>query len=93
MHRVLLIQEALHLIFCFLKSEAWGPEANRTLACLARTCRAFQDPALDVLWEHVFTLDTILRCLPTDALIKSDTTSGRGGPAQATGSWAYTNVC
>ncbi|KAJ7054945.1 hypothetical protein C8F01DRAFT_1161873, partial [Mycena amicta] len=36
------------------------------LACLARTCRIFMDPALDALWMQQTTLNNIMKCLPSD---------------------------
>ncbi|KIJ62001.1 hypothetical protein HYDPIDRAFT_115152 [Hydnomerulius pinastri MD-312] len=37
----------------------WG-----ALAALARTCRTLSDPAMDLLWRRLHSLDTIVRCLP-----------------------------
>ncbi|KAJ7165531.1 hypothetical protein C8R43DRAFT_1122244 [Mycena crocata] len=37
------------------------------LAVLARTCRMFQDPALDLLWRSQKSLYPLLSCLPSDA--------------------------
>ncbi|KAF8125921.1 hypothetical protein EV363DRAFT_1349106 [Boletus edulis] len=63
MHPALQIQEILLNIFghCFPPS---GWEATTDLAALARTCHAFKDPALDVLWEELFDLSPLARCLP-----------------------------
>ncbi|KAH7917134.1 hypothetical protein BV22DRAFT_1026932, partial [Leucogyrophana mollusca] len=36
------------------------------LASLARTCRTFRDPALDVLWSFLKSFDPLIRCLPQD---------------------------
>ncbi|KAG1892080.1 hypothetical protein F4604DRAFT_1672181 [Suillus subluteus] len=36
---------------------------RQTLARLARTCRTFSDPALDVLWAHIDTLSPVVACL------------------------------
>ncbi|KAF8999302.1 hypothetical protein BDQ17DRAFT_1427914 [Cyathus striatus] len=38
---------------------------NLTLACLARTCRALENPALNVFWSHLNGLSKLLRCLPS----------------------------
>lgn len=35
---------------------------RRTLAALARTCRAFSDPALDYLWRKLDSLKPLIRC-------------------------------
>ncbi|KAJ6533966.1 hypothetical protein DFH09DRAFT_932442, partial [Mycena vulgaris] len=37
------------------------------LSALARTCRAFQDPALDILWRNQESLVPLLSCIPFDA--------------------------
>ncbi|TFK55530.1 hypothetical protein OE88DRAFT_630514 [Heliocybe sulcata] len=54
MHRCLLIPELLSNIFEF-------QERKRELAILARTCRAFGDPALDVLWRDLSSLSTLIK--------------------------------
>ncbi|KAH7890283.1 hypothetical protein F5I97DRAFT_7483 [Phlebopus sp. FC_14] len=38
--------------------------ASRSLARLARTCRAFKDPALDTLWASLDSIDALIQCLP-----------------------------
>ncbi|OAX31738.1 hypothetical protein K503DRAFT_703255, partial [Rhizopogon vinicolor AM-OR11-026] len=35
-----------------------------TIAALARTCRAFKEPALDVLWKNMDGLGPLVSCLP-----------------------------
>ncbi|KAF8447203.1 hypothetical protein L210DRAFT_3390514 [Boletus edulis BED1] len=38
---------------------------NKTdLPALARTCKAFRDPALDILWAELYSLAPLIRCLP-----------------------------
>ncbi|KAG1874449.1 hypothetical protein F4604DRAFT_1925324 [Suillus subluteus] len=34
------------------------------LAVLARTCRKFKEPALDILWKHVYGFKPLISCLP-----------------------------
>lgn len=58
MHPVLRIQEILLNIFGHL----FKPPSD--LLALARTCRAFKEPALDVLWEELDDLTPLVRCLP-----------------------------
>ncbi|KAI6132586.1 hypothetical protein EDD16DRAFT_1533246 [Pisolithus croceorrhizus] len=59
MHRCLLITEILRLIIEFLAHEYFVTRLEtrsiprKDVARLARTCRAFMDPALDVLWKTV----------------------------------------
>ncbi|KAF7305369.1 hypothetical protein HMN09_00789100 [Mycena chlorophos] len=58
MHRCLQIAEVLDNIFSLLPHPS-----DPTLARLARTCRAFSDPALDILWWRQETLTNLSRCL------------------------------
>ncbi|KAJ7060471.1 hypothetical protein C8F01DRAFT_1142726 [Mycena amicta] len=67
MHHGLRIPELLDNIFSnFLDSKSYLKSNTATLACLARTCRIFMDPALDVLWSRQTTLNNILKCLPSE---------------------------
>lgn len=43
-------------------------ESNPTLASLARTCKAFLEPTLDVLWRTQRSLGPIIKTLPDSAL-------------------------
>ncbi|KAJ7196211.1 hypothetical protein GGX14DRAFT_526861 [Mycena pura] len=43
-----------------------NPDSAKTLAGLARTCKAFRDPALDLLWKSQCTVMNILNCMPGD---------------------------
>ncbi|KAF8552927.1 hypothetical protein OG21DRAFT_1415212, partial [Imleria badia] len=40
----------------------------KTLTALARTCNAFKEPALDVLWFDLDDLTSLVRCLPEASL-------------------------
>jgi hypothetical protein len=64
MHRCLFITEILYLIF----EEIWSgaEQRHKTLATMARCCRAFEAPALDVLWRAQDSLEPLLACLPAD---------------------------
>ncbi|KAH7922679.1 hypothetical protein BV22DRAFT_1197245 [Leucogyrophana mollusca] len=78
MHNCLLITEILQAIFSSLEpttsrmtSNFGGDhqdlgETRRSLSFLARTCRAFYEPAMDVLYAELGTLDPLVRGLPTD---------------------------
>ncbi|KAI5999517.1 hypothetical protein EDD15DRAFT_2527846 [Pisolithus albus] len=57
MHHCLLIDEVLNNIFSWL-----GPGA--TLCNLARTCRAFYEPAAAIIWQKLEDFSPILRLLP-----------------------------
>ena len=63
MHHALEIQEILSNIFdhFFLVDDR---AATTDLAALARTCRVFKEPALDVLWRILDNLSPLARCLP-----------------------------
>ena len=63
MHRVLQIQEVLLNIFGYCRVPLTRDTAPNLLA-LAKTCRAFKEPALDVLWEQLTDASAIARCLP-----------------------------
>ncbi|KAJ7604232.1 hypothetical protein FB45DRAFT_1083102 [Roridomyces roridus] len=56
MHRALQIPEIVSLV-----SRCAGEDS---LAALARTCRAFCEPALDLLWEEQDMLRNLLHCMP-----------------------------
>ncbi|RDB21918.1 hypothetical protein Hypma_010807 [Hypsizygus marmoreus] len=58
MHHSLLINEITSLIFEELDSS--------TLASIAGTCRAFTDPALDVLWRSQIDIGPLIRVMPGD---------------------------
>ncbi|KAF8142025.1 hypothetical protein EV363DRAFT_42484 [Boletus edulis] len=60
MHHALQPQEILLNIFGHCDP---GLDTS-DLAALARTCRAFKEPALDVLWEELNDLSPLLRCVP-----------------------------
>ncbi|KAJ7708773.1 hypothetical protein B0H17DRAFT_1191269 [Mycena rosella] len=66
MHRSLRIAEIVELIFRHLIVGGWGGYRtySKALAALARTCKTFQNPALDLLWEQQTTLHNYLNCFP-----------------------------
>ncbi|KAH7925254.1 hypothetical protein BV22DRAFT_1034258 [Leucogyrophana mollusca] len=43
-----------------------GALDGKTLASLARTCRSFHDPALDLLYADMTTLKPLIKCMPRD---------------------------
>ena len=68
MHHALEIHEILLNIFhhCDRKLDLTSTFLEREishLAVLARTCRAFKEPALDVLWEELSDLSPLARCI------------------------------
>lgn len=68
MHPVLQIPEVLLNIFSRCVPSGFSAESrksiDRDLAALARTCRAFKEPALDILWSDLQDPSPLLRCLP-----------------------------
>ncbi|KAF7305376.1 hypothetical protein HMN09_00789800 [Mycena chlorophos] len=73
MHYCLRIPEIRSAVFWQLAPDSSGiegwipPDVRRDLAALARTCKAFSDGALDVLWSRQTTLVPFMKCLPPDA--------------------------
>ncbi|KAJ7867436.1 hypothetical protein B0H13DRAFT_1897581 [Mycena leptocephala] len=47
-------------------------EVSKDLAALARTCKTFQNPALNALWRFQYHLFPALRCFPEDLWLASD---------------------
>ncbi|KAF8414785.1 hypothetical protein L210DRAFT_3658472 [Boletus edulis BED1] len=64
MHHALQIQEILFNIFGHCYQYEFGLLSRSGVAALARTCRAFKEPALDVLWEELIELSPLVRCIP-----------------------------
>jgi hypothetical protein len=62
MYTCLRVDEILRLLAVQL---VWS-EAKATAVALARCCKSFEDPALDVLWETQDGLPPLLKCLPGD---------------------------
>ncbi|KAG9312052.1 hypothetical protein JVU11DRAFT_7333 [Chiua virens] len=63
MHLVLCLEEILLNIF--------GHCHDSSLVKLARTCRTFKEPALDVLWNALIDLTPLVRCLPKSLWVQS----------------------
>ncbi|OCH87301.1 hypothetical protein OBBRIDRAFT_168403 [Obba rivulosa] len=66
MHRCLQTLEILYLVLQCLGDED-DAIARATLAAVARTCRDFSEPALNILWERQDTIVNLIRCIPSDA--------------------------
>ena len=65
MHHALEVQEILLNIFRFFGRRHYDrDDGPGDLASLARTCRTFKEPALDILWEVLDDLSPLARCLP-----------------------------
>jgi hypothetical protein len=66
MHRALLISEILSEVFAHV-NEDLGPRLagkKPTLEALARTCKAFHEPAMDLLWADLDGITPLLGCVP-----------------------------
>ena len=66
-HRLLAIPELVRHITDQLNDVFDGID-EPTCASLARTCRAFCSPALDVLWSYQGNLMNLIKCMPEDLL-------------------------
>ena len=73
MHQCWCIRELVDRIAVLLMPRYDGPlqilgsmEGVSDVNALARTCRAVQDAALDVLWYRQSSLIPLLQCLPSD---------------------------
>ncbi|KIK21397.1 hypothetical protein PISMIDRAFT_681317 [Pisolithus microcarpus 441] len=69
MHACLRITEILDLIIGFMVDHIHEPDKicsirHQDVVRLARTCKAFKDPALDVLWRTQSSLSPLILCLP-----------------------------
>ena len=65
LHPCLQVPELVDMIFRWLgRDPIYGP---RTLSSLARTCRWFLEPALDVLWSNLPSVGPLMCVLPADA--------------------------
>ncbi|KAF8447224.1 hypothetical protein L210DRAFT_3757192 [Boletus edulis BED1] len=69
MHPALYVEEILLEIFghCYDRAghRMYYIYINKTdLPTLARTCKAFRDPALDILWAELYSLAPLIKCLP-----------------------------
>ncbi|EDR12990.1 uncharacterized protein LACBIDRAFT_323876 [Laccaria bicolor S238N-H82] len=69
-HRCLLVPELFSLVCEVLRPDYKTRPIQRsaTLASLARTCRAFEGPALDVLWREIEGLRPLLCTMPPDII-------------------------
>ncbi|KII86179.1 hypothetical protein PLICRDRAFT_280623 [Plicaturopsis crispa FD-325 SS-3] len=65
MNRCLRISDITSLV-CSELLDAHGRASLGDLARLARTCRALCDPALDILWRTLWSLNPLICTLPAD---------------------------
>ena len=81
MHHALHIEEILLNIFSYLYP-TWHPFPRRRRggyahrAALARTCKAFKEPALDMIWAELYDLTPLVRCLPEELWVVNEPEHG-----------------
>ncbi|KAI6011304.1 hypothetical protein EDC04DRAFT_778718 [Pisolithus marmoratus] len=63
MHPCLSVDEILRLIFGYIEDN------GSTLCALARTCRTFHEPAMDLIWETLTAFEPVLLSLPSARVI------------------------
>ncbi|KAG2043676.1 hypothetical protein BDR03DRAFT_887419 [Suillus americanus] len=76
MHVCLLPPEILLHIFSICR-DCQLIRPHVTLASLARTCRIFKEPALDILWENIDGFEPLISCLPGGVAVIINTDMGR----------------
>ena len=64
MHRALFIDELLREIFSIISEDSSEP-----LAALARSCKAWTDPALDFVWMRLTSVVPLLHVIPGIQLV------------------------
>lgn len=79
MHQCLCIEEIVRVVFAFIDEHEYHPArwiyvreepSWRTLSVLSRTCRAFQNPALDLLWREIPDLYVLIKSHIPSRLMK-----------------------
>ncbi|KAJ7137356.1 hypothetical protein C8R43DRAFT_1019984 [Mycena crocata] len=71
MHHCLWVPEIVGIVCEELSGE------SQALAVLARSCTAFHDPALDVLWREQKSLQNIIGCMPEDLVYVAEVNDER----------------
>ncbi|EKM53836.1 uncharacterized protein PHACADRAFT_260380 [Phanerochaete carnosa HHB-10118-sp] len=64
MHPLVAIDEIFQVILVNINERI-------TLRCLALSCRAFYDPAMDELWADLEGLQPLVKCLPSHMVKKA----------------------
>ena len=60
------------LLPCPMPLQALLIWSQHDMLSLARTCRAFKEPALDILWARLEDLSPLVRCLPEASYVNSE---------------------
>ncbi|KAI9567238.1 hypothetical protein HD554DRAFT_1011308 [Boletus coccyginus] len=81
MHRALYVEEILRNIFSYIPISfhmcrpfplVKHPQSQKDILSLVMTCRAFKEPALDILWACLQDLSPLVRCLPEASWVNSE---------------------
>ncbi|KAL4249407.1 hypothetical protein ABKN59_007981 [Abortiporus biennis] len=64
MHRVFQVPEILNLVLKFIAGSSEDYESPSIFLSVARTCKLFEEPALEHLWHTQSSLVPLLRCAP-----------------------------
>ncbi|KAG2096343.1 uncharacterized protein F5147DRAFT_551628, partial [Suillus discolor] len=64
MHQALLVPDILLEIFAYVNTipSTQTTSTQKLLAALARTCKIFYEPAMDLLWTEIHGLEPLLGC-------------------------------
>ncbi|KAH7921291.1 hypothetical protein BV22DRAFT_1096712 [Leucogyrophana mollusca] len=76
MHRALLIDEVLQVIF-----DLCSETGKKSLCSLARCCKAWKDPALDRIWKRLLSIAPLLSLIPGAACTKRSIDIGPLSPS------------
>lgn len=63
-----VLNEICHAVLC--PDRPWN-EGLKTLASLARTCRLFHEPAINVIWRDIPDLLPLIHTLPEDLWLET----------------------
>lgn len=66
MHRALQISEVYQNILDSFRAGSPRKKLRHGLLCLALVCKAFHEPALDLLWTEIFRFEILLGTFPED---------------------------
>ncbi|KAJ7134060.1 hypothetical protein C8R43DRAFT_639991 [Mycena crocata] len=74
MHRALHIPELIEMICESLQAQEYSRTGVGDLHALARTCKFFLNPSLNVMWRKQYDLRNLVDCMPSDLWESSDST-------------------
>ncbi|GJE98874.1 hypothetical protein PsYK624_151110 [Phanerochaete sordida] len=77
MHRCLKVHEIIQLIAEALNTDRYATQ--QSVLNLGKTCRAFYDPAMNVLWRVLHDFTPLLRCFPKGVVMGANDRERYGG--------------